>query len=341
MSIPKTDKEIASAHDAFWRHHEARREELLARLPAAVPNRTPSIRRNKRASAIRSIVSGDWAWRLVLASFLLPVVAVGLAAIIAWHSSARVSGVFIDGVSPAIADDATPDSKPPVGRVTCDVQPKFVAKITGLSGCQWTNDALSPKTHNSVAVGERFNLLSGLLEIKYNSGVSVRIEGPAVYEVSANGGHLAFGRLVADMAGRRHDPKTSGSARAVKEGSADDAPVVRVPSFTFVVRTPSTGVVDLDANPEFGISVGKDGSTQVLAFRGTVALCSLTDVVQLPYLVLKEGKAVQADLAAGDWVPNWQYIDANSDAYVGMIHRPRVFVKNESERTVDAVQPRP
>ena len=50
-----------------------------------------------------------------------------------------------------------------------------------------------------MSLGDRFALASGLMEITYDTGAKVILQGPVTYEVEANGGYLAVGKLTGKL----------------------------------------------------------------------------------------------------------------------------------------------
>lgn len=120
---------------------------------------------------------------------------------------------------------------PRVGRVTCTLD------------CVFSRGMPSARDGDYVSVGRPFNLETGLLEITYETGATVVLQGPVSYAVaSANGGFLSSGKLVGKV--------TTERAKG------------------FAVCTPTANVVDLGT--EFGIEVDKDGATYSHVFAGAV-----------------------------------------------------------------------
>ena len=50
-----------------------------------------------------------------------------------------------------------------------------------------------------VSLGQKFELASGLMEITYDTGAKVILQGPVTYSVEANGGYLAVGKLTGKL----------------------------------------------------------------------------------------------------------------------------------------------
>ena len=137
-----------------------------------------------------------------------------------------------------------------------------VARITALADCKWSKQGSGiSKTKDprpkAVYLGDRFVLSSGLMEITYDTGAKVILEGPCTYAIDSDrGGFLAVGRLTArvDQGSRKTHP----SAFSLQ------------PSALFAVRTPTAVVTDLGT--EFGVEVEESGATRSHVFQGKVEL---------------------------------------------------------------------
>jgi hypothetical protein len=143
-----------------------------------------------------------------------------------------------------------------------DVQ--TVARITGMTDCVWEEAGgdHSPETNYrkpSVSLGDTFVLRSGLLEITYDTGAKVVLQGPVRYDVeSAAGGYLALGKLTARL--------EKGSKSKVQGSTAD------LSAHLFAVRTPTAVVTDLGT--EFCVEVHKDETSDVHVRSGKVELAT-------------------------------------------------------------------
>ncbi len=134
-----------------------------------------------------------------------------------------------------------------------DEQPGLVGRITGMVDCQWTDPQSAPVGRN-VALGQAYSLSSGLMEICYNTGAKVILQGPCSYEIeSSRGGFLSLGKLTARV-------------ESTKAQAAD--PKSQIPNPKFVVRTPTAVVTDLGT--EFGVEVENSGATHSHVFRGRI-----------------------------------------------------------------------
>ena len=102
------------------------------------------------------------------------------------------------------------------------------------------------------------------MEITYDTGAKVILQGPVTYEVeSARGGYMSVGKLTAEWRG---GGKRSGDKRP------NQAPG---PTYPFVVRTPTATVTDLGT--EFGVEVDAAGVTRSHVFQGKVIFVVISD----------------------------------------------------------------
>jgi hypothetical protein len=117
---------------------------------------------------------------------------------------------------------------------------------------------------SAIHLGDQLALQSGLLEITYDTGAVVILQGPVTYEVeSAAGGYLAIGKLTA-----RVEKKTAGEDKLSRLRARE--PNVRPQALAplFAITTPTAIVTDLGT--EFGVEVDGAGKTFSYVFRGVV-----------------------------------------------------------------------
>ncbi|NLF07538.1 MAG: FecR domain-containing protein, partial [Pirellulaceae bacterium] len=197
--------------------------------------------------------------------------------------------------------------------------------VTGIAGAKWSDEPnyIAPMGVG-VALGRTYKLKTGLMEITYDSGAKVILEGPCDYEVeSSHSGYLALGKLVARVGvggeGRGAGEVASGqwpvasmkeeSGRMKDEGGRPNAdslatrhqslatnpsPLSPLPSPLFTVRTPTAVVTDLGT--EFSVEVGTNGDIFSHVYRGTVRV----ELVGQPDggVMLREQESVQVSSAA-------------------------------------------
>ena len=172
--------------------------------------------------------------------------------------------------------------------------PSVVGRVTGMVDCKWAEEGvrgggrgagagnptsyiLHPKS--LVALGDNFALASGLMEITYDTGAKVILQGPVTYEVETNGGYLAVGKLT----GKLEKKVASGQwSVASNSGTSSPQPLAPSPSSNpqspipnpslstihyplFTIRTPTATVTDLGT--EFGVEVNATGCHRSECFR--------------------------------------------------------------------------
>jgi hypothetical protein len=117
-----------------------------------------------------------------------------------------------------------------------------IARLTKVRNCAWQDPATAPRIGTELAAGQKLNLAKGLAEIKYNNGVQVILEGPAVFEISRPGqSYLTSGKMTAT-----------------------------VPSHAigYTVETPNARVIDMGT--EFAVKVRPGKLSEVHVFQGRV-----------------------------------------------------------------------
>ena len=160
-----------------------------------------------------------------------------------------------------IADTKLPPSLPSQAAIRS--QAEYVGRITGMVDVKWS-DATTVAVTELVALGRRYALASGLMEITYDTGAKVILQGPVTYEVdSREGGFLSIGKLTAKLEkrGERRKERGEGIAKNKSERSTIHDPL-------FTIKTPTATVTDLGT--EFGVEVVKGGVTTSHVFRGSV-----------------------------------------------------------------------
>ena len=131
----------------------------------------------------------------------------------------------------------------------------IVGQITSMVDCEWAGSEFEVQgsgengqkelqsgrrnLKSPVRLGDHLRISSGLLEISYESGAKVLLQGPVTYEVdSPAGGYLAVGKLTA----RLEKKKEAGIGKEERSVSSSS---LLVPGSLFAVRTPSAVVADL------------------------------------------------------------------------------------------------
>jgi hypothetical protein len=112
-----------------------------------------------------------------------------------------------------------------------------------------------------VRMGRKFALVSGRLEITYNTGTKVTLDGPAAFVVDThNGGLLTLGKANVRV-GTREEME--------REERNQMAPARRLALFG--IHTPTAdNVVDDTPQSEFDVLVGESGAAYLWVLRGKV-----------------------------------------------------------------------
>ncbi|MCG2682067.1 MAG: LamG domain-containing protein [Planctomycetales bacterium] len=204
---------------------------------------------------------GSWAFACMVATVIMGVMLLGLWAIKVTHHQPQVA----EAPSKSVPSDARPEFV-------------FVGRITGLLDVKWSDDKdfLPPHGYAYVPLDHKYKLDSGLMEITYDTGAKVILQGPCTYEVESRaGGYLALGKLTAKVVSGQ------GSVASAKPQAANHKseiinhksnPQSLIPSPLFAIRTPTAIVTDLGT--EFGVEVGKEGSTKTQVFAGSIRLAA-------------------------------------------------------------------
>ena len=214
--------------------------------PSAIPT-VPSI----AFHAAAGYLSSGWPLAYLLA---IVIVSVGIA----------IGGVVRVSQPSFVARQLWPAATEKQAAITPRVE--IVGQITRMAGCRWADPKRAPSQNAQVPLGRRYALAAGLMEITYNTGAKVILQGPVVYEAeSKNGGFLAVGKLTGEVITK--------AARGL------------------AIRTPTATITDLGT--EFGVEVGKTGLTSARVFQGKVEVRPVS----------REGRLDRAvELRANDFV---------------------------------------
>lgn len=142
-----------------------------------------------------------------------------------------------------------------------------VATLLDQLGAQWgqADPALRPGGRLR-ANGQSLHLQSGIVHLRYDNGVDVLVEGPAVFEMSKSGVYVEYGRLY---------------SRVSQTGLG------------FMVQTPTSRFVDLGT--EFGVHAQVNGTAEVHVIKGSVQLFAGPLQKAKNSLTVSENKAVRYD----------------------------------------------
>jgi hypothetical protein len=180
--------------------------------------------------AARSSILHTRGWLAIAAALI------GVAAVSSWGSLAIMSrakppfGIAQGRQAADLAVEGDVDGGP------------TVAKITATRNCLWQESAKGIGFGSRLHTGQRLELSAGLVEITFDDGAAVVLEGPATFDVRDRGeARLHEGRLAAVVPERAQG---------------------------FQVATSRVNIIDLGT--EFGLMADADGATEVHVFNGLV-----------------------------------------------------------------------
>ena len=115
-----------------------------------------------------------------------------------------------------------------------------VGRITGLVDCRRADGSTETFDRAHVPLGSRYALATGFMEITYDTGAKVILQGPCTYEVeSAAGGFLSLGKLTARVEKRGEEPRDIINPRSATSNLPRPSPLSPLPSFRSVRPPPS------------------------------------------------------------------------------------------------------
>jgi hypothetical protein len=159
---------------------------------------------------------------------------VGVAAVSSWVTFAATRNLNTAAAPPASSPEETLTNK--------DTAAASVAQITATRNCLWQGSTQGVGFGSRLHAGQRLELAAGLIEIKFDDGAAVVLEGPATFDVRARSqAHLVEGRLSA---------------------------VVPRRATGFEVATSRVNVIDVGT--EFGLTADAEGATEIHVFNGLV-----------------------------------------------------------------------
>ncbi len=207
----------------------------------------------------------------------------------------------------------------------------FVGRITGMVDVKWSDDPrfLPPLSSRAyVPLGRKYELVSGLMEITYDSGAKVILQGPCTYEVeSTAGGYLALGKLTAKVEKERSE---------VRGQKSDHYPLSTIHYPLFSVRTPTALITDLGT--EFGVEVDEVGVTESHVFRGSVKVEVVSDEGRGHEVILGENESARVERAEDRLVIVRGAASEKTARFIRAMPRPKPAVPVRIVETFDGVE---
>jgi len=101
---------------------------------------------------------------------------------------------------------------------------EYVGQITGIVNVKWSDESTAALDGARVSLGRKYALASGLMEISYDSGAKVILQGPVTYQVdSHDGGFLSVGRLTARLEKKGTEVRGQGTEKVASGQSSVDS----------------------------------------------------------------------------------------------------------------------
>jgi hypothetical protein len=258
---------------------------LVVETPSAVPISTFAVQDFPSLSSPVSPFLSPWGSFAI--SYSLAAVIVGLGLLMGWVCQVSSTQQIVQ-------------NNPRRGMTPAPLVPDlvFVGRVTGMVDCHWADSRTGTVTYAYVPKGRKYALASGLMEITYDTGAKVILQGPCTYVVeSERGGFLSGGKvtaLVEKKKDKRREPKDSmlhAQPSAVAKSIPPSVPL-------FAVRTPTASVADFGT--EFGVSVDERGMTGSHVFHGKVVLTALDrGEKQNPGIILAANESARIERRPG------------------------------------------
>ena len=262
-SALRADERLCDLYLDYFRLHaelsrsvrlERAREKIIGaiRQPESAPSVPPIALDLSSTTRSADPFVGSWTFSCMIATVIMGVMLLGF-----WAIKINRHYEIAEAPSQLAPSEAMPEMV-------------FVGRITGMVDVKWSDDPhyLPPPGFAHVSLGRKYILISGLLEITYDTGAKVILQGPCSYEVeSTAGGYLALGKLTARIEERREK-------REERSQTADStSSLIPHPSSLFAIRTPTAVITDLGT--EFGVEVSNRGRTRTQVFVGSVRLAAI------------------------------------------------------------------
>jgi hypothetical protein len=193
-----------------------------------------------------------------------------------------------------------------------------VGQITGILDCVLELEKSSRResrpiaTGQVVSLGDEFAIRSGFVELTYDTGAKVLLQGPTTYKVDAeDGGFLAVGKMTAKL-GKMNRQKSSFSRGL------------------FTVKTPTAAVMDIGT--EFGVEVDPKGNTTCAVFFGEVRMTrSVAGLTTGEAKSLHKGEAAVVRVGAKE-VTSQDYRPTTFVRTLGKARRPQILVATANQQ---------
>ena len=145
----------------------------------------------------------------------------------------------------------------------------FVARVTGMADCRWADAKTATINLRGVPLGRKYALAAGLMEITYDTGARVILQGPCAYEVESNNRRLLVagaGDGKSGEEGERGEGEEE-ARQSIGKRQSSLSPLPSPLSLSPLLRSHSHAVVT-DLGTEFGVEASPRGITETQVFLG-------------------------------------------------------------------------
>jgi hypothetical protein len=199
-------------------------------------------------------------------SYLLAICIVGIGLLIGW--AYQMSNPRFERRDTVQAPTPGPTNVRPAAETV------LVGRVTATVECQWPDPKTAVANGADVPLGREYAMLSGVMQITYNTGARVILQGPCTYHLeSPNGGYLSLGRLTARVKKRgegRGEKEVAANQQSAISNHKSPSPLSPLPSPSFAIRTPTAKIVDFGT--EFGVEVDQSGVSRAHVYEGKVEM---------------------------------------------------------------------
>ena len=161
--------------------------------------------------------------------------------------------------------------------------PGIAARIVRVEDARWVDPAFVPSPGDPLQVGEVLQLAGGTVEIAFDCGAVVTLEGPARFEINSPlAGMLHLGRVSVEVPEEAHG---------------------------FVIEAPWASIVDLGTS--FSVDVDQSGAAETVVHEGEIRMGipgSQPDSASIHHL--QKGQAARVSRSA-DGLPSYNQISAS------------------------------
>src|SRR5262249_55637520 len=134
--------------------------------------------RTHRNSSTRSVAAAMW---------MVVVLCAGMAASLLVIVGVLIKGIHIHSDQPSTAQTSPPSApnSGPIAQAPVPQSTGAIAQLTREVRCQWVSRENAHRPGDQLAAGEQLELAAGVVELRFERGVKVVLQGPARAELTS------------------------------------------------------------------------------------------------------------------------------------------------------------